>query len=126
MVQVIRKSWLQQGGHCCSWVEPAHMQPPGSPRDLSDEGTRAATTGSQEHSDSQTSVTSMLNFGSGSSNLVIADIIQNIDHEKVRAQIRENQEKRYESARNYLLEQCSNLDQRGPKSNIRICLCHRW
>jgi hypothetical protein len=46
----------------------------------------------QEPSDSQTSVAATLNFGSGLSNTVMADIIQNIDREKVRAQIRQNQE----------------------------------
>jgi len=33
-----------------------------------------------------------LNFGTGFSNTVLADIIQNIDREQIRAQIRQNQE----------------------------------
>ena len=47
---------------------------------------------SQEPTDSQPSVASTLNFGSGLSNTVMVDIIQHIDRENVRAQIRYNQE----------------------------------
>jgi hypothetical protein len=46
----------------------------------------------QEPSDSQTSVGATLNFGTGLYNTVMADIIQNINRKRVRAQIRQNQE----------------------------------
>jgi hypothetical protein len=47
---------------------------------------------SEEPPDSQGSIASTLNFGTGFSNTVLADIIQNIDREQIRAQIRQNQE----------------------------------
>ena len=62
---------------------------------------------SQEPTDSQPSVASTLNFGSGLSNTVMVDIIQHIDRENVRAQIRSNQEAGRQALEN--LKQCKKL-----------------
>ena len=60
-----------------------------------------------EPTDSQNSIVSTLNFGSGLSNTVMVDILQNIDRDNIRAQIRQNQEAGKQALE--VLKQCKKL-----------------
>ena len=57
--------------------------------------------------DSQRSIAATLIFGSGLSNMVMVDILQNIDRENVRSQIRQNQEAGRQALKN--LKECKTL-----------------
>jgi hypothetical protein len=56
---------------------------------------------------SQDTIASTLNFGTGLANKVMVDILQNIDRDNVRAQIRSNQEQGQQALQN--LQQCKKL-----------------
>ena len=57
--------------------------------------------------DSARSIAATLNFGSGLSNTVMVDIMQNIDRENIRAQIRDNQQAGKQALEN--LKECKKL-----------------
>ena len=61
----------------------------------------------EEPTESQSSIASTLNFGSRLSNTVMVGILQNIDRETIRAQIRQNQEAGKQALE--VLKQCKKL-----------------
>jgi hypothetical protein len=79
---------------------------------------------------SQDTIASTLNFGTGLANKVMVDILQNIDRDNVRAQIRSNQEQGQQALQNLL--QCKKLSagavfksgraMLGPRSILVVCI----
>mmetsp|Transcript_16695 Transcript_16695/g.23795 ORF Transcript_16695/g.23795 Transcript_16695/m.23795 type:complete len:126 (-) Transcript_16695:222-599(-) len=61
----------------------------------------------EQQEENPTTVASTLNFGTGVANKVIVDILQNIDRENVRSQIRRNQQQGQQALET--LNQCKKL-----------------